>query len=116
MSTCHKLKENPLKYTKKREEDEIIEKILKAYDLLKEENERFSNYRLGKIIIGSCDACRFIHKGYKAAAIFAVDSGTKKPKNWHTTQDIPENLEKQIIVDIFNLCLKFIELIDSELD
>ncbi|MBD3255833.1 MAG: M28 family peptidase [Candidatus Lokiarchaeota archaeon] len=92
---------------------EIIEKIVESRMLLHAEDPNFSNYRKGKLFIGACDACRYIHKGYKAAAIFAADSKTNKPKYWHTEEDIPDNLEKKITTDIYKLCVKFVELIDE---
>lgn len=93
---------------------EIIEKIQKAHQIVKEENPDILNLRQGRLIIGSCDACRYIHKGYKAAAIMCVEKGMKKPPNWHSINDTPENINKKVLSDFFKLSLKFIELVDRE--
>ncbi len=93
---------------------EVNDLIKKAHEMVKKENPNISNYTLRRLRIGATDACRYIHEGFKAASIGASEKGKSKPPNWHSTQDIPENLEKKIIVEVFQICLKMIEIVDNQ--
>lgn len=93
---------------------EINDKIKKAYELVKKENPDILNLKTGRLIIGACDACRYIHKGYKASAFMGVERGKNKAVNWHSKQDIPENLDKKILMDFLKISLQIVELIDNE--
>jgi len=64
--------------------------------------------------IGACDACQYIHKGYKASAIFGVEEHKNKAVNWHSVKDAPENIEKKVLHDFFDVSLKFVELVDNK--
>ncbi|MHA1379529.1 MAG: M28 family peptidase [Candidatus Helarchaeota archaeon] len=95
---------------------EVIEKIQQAYEQYKKENPDAINCRIGRIALGSCDACRYVKKGYKAAGLIVVDGALNKPRYWHTPQDIPENLEKNVMKDILEICLNFVEIVDRKYD
>ncbi len=95
---------------------EIIEKIQYTHEKVKEENPDFLPIKTGRLIIGSCDACRYIHKGYKAAAIMGTEKGKNKAPHWHSIEDTPENLNKKVIMDFLKISLKFVEIIDQEFD
>ncbi|MFX0071585.1 MAG: M28 family peptidase [Candidatus Hermodarchaeota archaeon] len=95
---------------------EINEKLLKSYDQLKNQKRNILPIKTGNLIIGSCDACRYIHKGFKAAAIIGVEKGKRKPPHWHSVDDTPENVHKENLQDFLELSLKFVELVDREFD
>ncbi|HUX98023.1 MAG TPA: M28 family peptidase [Candidatus Deferrimicrobium sp.] len=93
---------------------EVIERIQHAHEMLKKEKPETIECKIGRIPLGSTDACRYIQAGYKAAAIIAIDGKLKKPRNWHSIHDIPENLDKNLMKDILEICLNFVELVDHE--
>jgi len=37
-----------------------------------------------------------------------------KAVNWHSVNDAPENIEKKILLDFFDVSLKFVELVDNK--
>jgi len=93
---------------------EINDKIKKAHELVKRENPNILSLKTGRLIIGACDACRYIHKGYKASAFMGVELGKNKAVNWHSRQDIPENLDTKILMDFLKISIQIVELIDNE--
>jgi len=95
---------------------EIIEYLQKAHAILKKKHPTLINYSIGKTFLGSSDACRYAHAGYKTVSIIVMDGALKKPRNWHSIDDIPENIEKTVLQDILSICLTFIELVDNEFD
>ena len=95
---------------------EINQKLLKAHEEVRKERPDILPIKTGKLIIGSCDACRYIHKGYKAAAIMGTEKGKRKAPHWHSIEDTPENLDKKVLQDFLELSLKFIEIVDKEYD
>ena len=95
---------------------EIIERILKAYEMLKKENPDIMGIDYGRIPLGSSDACRYIKAGYKAATIIVRDAALKKPRYWHSVEDTPENIDKKVLHLILEICLNFIEIVDREYD
>lgn len=95
---------------------EIIKRVQKAHEIIKKENPDIIEYSVGKTFFGSSDACRYAHAGYKTVSIIVRDGALKKPRNWHSIDDIPENLDKNILRDILEICLTFVELVDLEYD
>ncbi|TFG30057.1 MAG: M28 family peptidase [Promethearchaeota archaeon] len=95
---------------------EINEKLIKAHEEVKKDRPNILPIKTGRLLIGSCDACRYIRKGYKAAAIMGVEKGTKKAPHWHSPEDTPENIKKSVLRDFLELSLKFVEMVDRELD
>jgi len=96
---------------------EINEIIIQAYEQVKEENPEILNLReKGRLIVGACDACRYIHKGYKASAYMGVEKGKNKAVNWHSIDDSPNNINKKVLMDFLELSLKIVEIIDKKFD
>nr|MDO8082560.1 M20/M25/M40 family metallo-hydrolase [Candidatus Freyarchaeota archaeon] len=60
------------------------------------------------------DAMSFAQKGIKSASIIAVGS-SKFPKYYHTTDDVPDNLDYKLVADALRICLEFIKQIDQSL-
>jgi hypothetical protein len=97
--------------------DEINEIIVKAYEKVKEENHDIIPLRTkGRLIIGACDACRYIHKGYKASAYMGVEKAKNMAVNWHSIEDSPENLNKKVLMNFLELSLKIVEIVDNKFD
>ena len=95
---------------------EINEMLLKAHKESKIKNPELLKIRTGSIKIGSCDACRFIHDGFKAAALMGMEHAKNKAVNWHSINDAPKNIEKKILYDFLDVSLKFVELVDNKYD
>jgi hypothetical protein len=93
---------------------EIIERIQKAHETVKKADPDVMTYSIGKTFLGSSDACRYAHAGYKTVSMIVMDGALKKPRNWHSIDDIPENLEKKVLKDLLEICLAFVELVDRE--
>ncbi|MHA1299201.1 MAG: M28 family peptidase [Candidatus Helarchaeota archaeon] len=95
---------------------DVIKRLQKAYELYKKEKPDVMDLRVGRIFLGSCDACRYVKKGYKAGGLIVMDGALRKPRHWHSPEDIPENLEKPVLKDILEICLNFVEIVDKEYD
>ncbi|MFW9949611.1 MAG: M28 family peptidase [Candidatus Thorarchaeota archaeon] len=93
---------------------EVNSLLRKAYLIVKNDNPNMIPLRSGKLKIGACDACRYIHKGYKASALIGMEHIKNKAMNWHSVNDNPQNLSKKILNDFLLTCIKFIELVDSK--
>jgi len=93
---------------------EINNLLLHAHTEVKNENLDLLNIRTGNLKIGSCDACRYIHDGFKAAALMGMERVKNKAVNWHSINDAPENIEKKILSDFLSVSLKFVELVDNK--
>ncbi len=92
---------------------EVNEKLQIAYKKTKKENPNMLKLDIGSLKIGSCDACRYIHGGYKAASVFGAESKKNKAVNWHSVNDSPENISKRVLKDFLALSINFVELIDD---
>ena len=95
---------------------EIIEKIQRSHAKVKDVNPNILPLRSGRLIIGSCDACRYIHKGYKAAVIMGTEKGRNKAPHWHSPEDTPENIKREVLKDFLEICLEFVDMVDKEFD
>lgn len=95
---------------------EVVSRIEKAYELYKKENSSAISCNKGGIPLGSSDACMYSKAGYKSAFIIVVSSTLKKPSYWHSIKDIPENINKNVLKDIIGICLKFVEIVDAEVE
>ena len=93
---------------------EINSLLLQAHTDVKNENSDLINIRTGSLKIGSCDACRYIHEGFKAAALMGMEHTKNKAVNWHSVNDAPENIDKKILSDFLDVSLKFVELVDNK--
>jgi len=95
---------------------DINDLLEKSYNLVKEENPEILKLKRVNLKIGACDACQYIHNGYKASAMFGIEEKKNKAVNWHSVKDTPENIEKKVLKDFLNVSLKFVELIDERYD
>jgi hypothetical protein len=92
---------------------EVNEKLQVAYKNARDESPNILKLDIGSLKIGSCDACRYIHSGYKAASVFGAESKKNKAVNWHSVKDSPDNISKRVLKDFLVLSLNFVELIDD---
>jgi len=91
-----------------------INKILEdVHNQLKKHNPDFLNLRKDNLKIGACDVVRYIENGYKATALFGVEKKKNKAVNWHSREDVPENIEKNVLKEFLQICLEFINTIDK---
>ena len=93
---------------------DVIKLLLQAHTEVKNEYPNTLNIRMGRLKIGSCDACRYIHEGYKAAALMGMEHKKNKAVNWHSVNDNTQNISKKILKDFLSVCIKFIELVDNK--
>ena len=93
---------------------EINSMLLQAHVKTKIENPDLLNIRTGSLKIGACDVCRYIHKGFKAAALMGMEHTKNKAVNWHSVKDAPKNIDKKILGDFLDVSLKFVELVDNK--
>ncbi len=93
---------------------EIIERFQKAHDIYMEEDPNALKCGVGRILLGSSDACRYAHAGYKTVCIIVMDGALNKPRHWHSIHDTPENLEKKVLKEMLETCLNFVEIVDKE--
>jgi len=95
--------------------DTDINNILsQAHTEVKRKNPSLLNIRTGSLKIGACDACRYIHEGFKAAALMGMEHEKNKAVNWHSVKDAPENIDKKILRDFLDVSLEFVELVDNK--
>jgi hypothetical protein len=94
-------------------DSEINNLLLKAHLAVKNENSASLDMRTGSLKIGSCDACRYIHEGFKAAALMGMEHIKNKAVNWHSAKDAPENIQKKTLSDFLEVSLKFVDLVDK---
>lgn len=84
---------------------EVIQKLKSIFEKLKIKVKTVS-------IDAYTDAMSFAKKGLKSASIVALGP-SKFPKYYHTTNDIPENLDYNQVADVVKVCLEFIKQIDQ---
>ncbi|MFX1449157.1 MAG: M28 family peptidase, partial [Promethearchaeota archaeon] len=93
---------------------EVNNLLLKAHKKVKKESLNLLDIRTGSLKIGACDACRYIHKGFKAAALMGMEHVKNKAVNWHSVKDTPETISKRTLQNFLEVSLKFIELVDKK--
>ena len=95
---------------------EVYKPLEQAFLKYKEENKTkgIVPYKLHEAVFAGTDAVRFSLKGYPACAIVGGAIETFFIKNWHSPDDIPENLNTKIMRDVLETCLYFVELIDQQ--
>ncbi|MFX0077071.1 MAG: M28 family peptidase [Candidatus Hermodarchaeota archaeon] len=89
--------------------------LLEAHKNASADNPDLLDIRTGSLKIGACDACRYIHKGFKAAALMGMEHAKSKAINWHSIKDAPKIINKKILSDFLEVSLKFIELVDKNI-
>ena len=68
---------------------------------------------IGPLKFAGSDAANFSRKGLHAATLFGLSKkGT--PNDWHTVNDIPENLSGEPIAKATEIALHFVELVDNQ--
>ncbi|MFO8019292.1 MAG: M28 family peptidase [Promethearchaeia archaeon] len=95
---------------------EVVQRIEKAYNLFKEKNPDVTECERGGIQLGSSDACMYSRAGYQASFIVTIGEKLKKPPNWHSLTDTWEEIDKKVLNDVIGICLKFVELVDKEME
>ena len=93
---------------------DVNDLLEEAYNQVKEQDPKILKLKRVNLKIGACDACQYIHEGFKASAMFGVEGEKNKAVNWHSVKDAPENIEKKVLKDFLEVCLKFVELIDKK--
>jgi len=93
---------------------EINSLLLQAHAEVKNENPDLLNIRTGSLKIGACDACRYIHEGFKAAALMGMEHIKNKAVNWHSINDAPENIDKKVLSDFLKVSLEFVRIVDTK--
>lgn len=92
---------------------EMNQKLKSIYQELNKQNPDILDLRIDKLKIGACDVVRYIENNYKATALFGVEKNKNKAVNWHSSDDTPENIEKDVLNDFLKICLTFIKSIDK---
>ena len=95
-------------------DEEVNQLLTKAYNETKSTNPDILDLRRVNLKIGACDACKYIHAGYQASAIFGVEKVKNKAVNWHSVKDAPENIDKKVLLDFLKVSLKFVEIVDNK--
>jgi acetylornithine deacetylase/succinyl-diaminopimelate desuccinylase-like protein len=93
---------------------EINNLLLQAHSEVKSDNPALLNIRTGSLKIGACDACRYIHEGFKAAALMGMEHIKNRAVNWHSVKDAPENIDKKVLSDFLDVSLKLVEIVDKK--
>ena len=94
---------------------DVINNLLRdAHTNVKEKDSTILNLRKGSLKIGACDACRYIHDGYKAAALMGMEHEKNKAVNWHSIKDSPENINKKVLSDFLQVSLEFVRIVDTK--
>ena len=95
--------------------DKEVNNLLdEAYKAVKIENPEILMLKKVNLKIGATDACQYIHKGYKASALYGAEEKKNKAINWHSVNDSPENINKKVLGDFLKVSLKFVELVDKK--
>ncbi|MHA1270614.1 MAG: M28 family metallopeptidase [Candidatus Helarchaeota archaeon] len=95
---------------------DVYDRIYNAYEIAKTKKKGFPLCDLFIAKFAGTDAVRFSEKGYKSCAMVGGGIETKFIKNWHSFEDRPENLNKDLMKAVLDICLEFIELVDKEYD
>ncbi len=95
---------------------EVYNRLYKGFEKCKEKKKGLPPITLAEAKFAGTDAVRFSEKGYPACAIVCALIETYFLKNWHSFEDVPENLNKNMMNFVLNIVLEFIELIDKEYD
>ncbi len=93
---------------------EVYNRVYKAFENCREKRKGLPVTDLVKAKFAGTDATRFSEAGYPACAIVGGGIETMFIKNWHSLEDTPQNLDKDIMRHVLNISLEFIELVDKE--
>ena len=95
---------------------EINDKLEQAHENVKKRYPELLPLRKGRLIIGACDAGRYLEEGYKAAALIGREKDKNKAVNWHSVLDAPENIDREVLYQFLEICLEFVRMVDKEYD
>jgi len=95
---------------------EVYNRMYKGFEKAREKRKGLPPTELVAAKFAGTDAVRFSEKGLPACAIVGGGIETLFIKNWHSLDDSPENLDKNIMNHVLNICLEFVELVDKEYD
>ncbi|HUX99864.1 MAG TPA: M28 family peptidase [Candidatus Deferrimicrobium sp.] len=93
---------------------DVYNRVYKAFENCREKRKGLPPTELVAAKFAGTDATRFSEKGVPACAIVGGGIETMFIKNWHSLEDIPENLNKEILLHALNISLEFVELVDKE--
>lgn len=99
-----------------RHHPDVYNRMNAAFEKTREKKKGLPPTELVEAKFAGTDAVRFSEKGFPACAIVGGGIKTMFIKNWHSLEDTPENLDKNIMNHVLNICLEFIELVDKEYD
>ncbi|MHA1650946.1 MAG: M28 family metallopeptidase [Candidatus Helarchaeota archaeon] len=97
-----------------RHHPDVYNRLYKGFERCKKKKKGLPPTEIVEAKFAGTDAMRFSEKGIPACAIVGGGIETMFIKNWHSFEDIPENLDKNIMQHVLNICLEFIELVDEE--
>lgn len=69
--------------------------------------------RVAPLPFSGSDAANFSRRGLHAVSIFGLSAKDDAPYNWHTKNDVPENLMEKPIIKAAELLRNFVYVIDS---
>jgi hypothetical protein len=95
---------------------DVYDRMYKAYEIAKKKKAGFPPSEVLAAKFAGTDAVRFSEKGYKACAIVGGGMETMFIKNWHSLEDTPENLNKDLMKAVLDVCIEFIDLCDQEFE
>lgn len=93
---------------------EVYDRVYKGYEKCHEKKKGLPPIQLAEAKFAGTDAMRFSEKGLNACAVVCGLITTFFLKNWHSLEDVPENLNKNMMNFVLNICLEYIELVDKE--
>ena len=93
---------------------EVIDRILEAHERYLMKDSTIIPIKSGNLLLGSSNANRYVKAGYKATFVINLDDTGSKPVNWHTRNDILENIDQKILQDMIGLTIEFVKMIDEE--
>lgn len=93
----------------------IVDRLQRAHARVAEEWPDVVPCFVADLPFGSTDACRYVHAGYEAEGFVVVGTESKKPANWHSPADTPDNLDPAVLRGVLEMCLRFVEDVDAEL-
>ncbi|MBD3229835.1 MAG: M28 family peptidase [Candidatus Lokiarchaeota archaeon] len=97
-------------------DSEVYNCLYESYEIAKKKKAGFPPSELLAAKFAGTDAVRFSEKGYKACAIVGGGMETMFIKNWHSLEDTPENLNKNLMKAALDICVEFIDSVDKELE
>jgi hypothetical protein len=86
----------------------------KVYKVTKSLNQKSPSVEVMKSKFAGTDASSFSLEGYKACSIVCGDKKSHFVVNWHTMEDIPKNLDKNVLQHVLDMILETVNSIDKD--